>query len=202
MGVYKYHLIGAYLMGVYRRIPSLATTVHFSALAFLRGTSLKQGPNHTKKIRRVPPVSAYKLGQGLGEGPRGNAKALKCTVVASEGYLIGVYLTGVYVMGVHLMGVHLMGVHLIGLYLTGLCLTGVHLIGVYLINVHLIGVYFIDVHLTSVYLLGVHLIGVHLIGVYLMGVHLTGVHLIGVHLRRVLYGRVYVKFDFPNPKRF
>jgi len=47
MGVYKYHLIGAYLMGVYKRIPSLATTVHFSALAFLRGPSLKQAPNHT-----------------------------------------------------------------------------------------------------------------------------------------------------------
>src|SRR5271163_3232816 len=54
----------------------------FSALAFLRGPSLKQAPNFTKKIRRVPPVSAHKLGPNLGEGSRRNAKALKCSNVS------------------------------------------------------------------------------------------------------------------------
>jgi len=32
--------------------------------------------------RRVPPVSAYKLGPSLGEGSRRNAKALKCMISA------------------------------------------------------------------------------------------------------------------------
>jgi hypothetical protein len=44
-------------------------------------------PNFLGMVRRVPPVSAYKLGLSLGEDPRRNAKALKCVFSASEGIL-------------------------------------------------------------------------------------------------------------------
>jgi len=39
--------------------------------------------------RRLSPVSAHNLSLSLGEGPRRNAKALKCNIVATEGIQIG-----------------------------------------------------------------------------------------------------------------
>jgi len=42
-------------------------------------------PNFLGVVRRLSPVSAHNLGLSLGEGPRRNAKALKCIVAAGEG---------------------------------------------------------------------------------------------------------------------
>jgi hypothetical protein len=48
------------------------------------GAYRRYAPNFLGVVRRVPPVNAYRLGLSLGEGPRTNAKALKCVFSASE----------------------------------------------------------------------------------------------------------------------